>query len=106
MSDGQRLLPVTYKKVGIAGPSIDLAKTAQQQKIKKDTRSRQPICDAVMENDFMKHLWSSQVKAIVDVVLKVYHRCNLPKLPTGFSLLDDDRSRSTRSQNAASHSCS
>lgn len=58
------------KKQGVSGESA-LRRTqgvdiAQLEKHEKDFRSKQLIKDALMENDFLKNLVSSQVREIVD----------------------------------------
>lgn len=58
------------KKQGVSGQSLDPAKSVKLQKIEKDFKSKQLIRDAVMENDFLKYLSSSQVREIVDYMEK------------------------------------
>nr|XP_045598842.1 cGMP-dependent protein kinase, isozyme 1-like [Procambarus clarkii] len=57
------------KKQGVSGESCFQSKTAEKihiQRFDKDFRSKQLIKDAIMDNDFLKHLDSSQVREIVD----------------------------------------
>ncbi|XP_049813957.1 cGMP-dependent protein kinase, isozyme 1 isoform X1 [Schistocerca nitens] len=57
------------KKQGVSGESTDVGQTAddiQIQRYDKDFRSKQLIKDAIMDNDFLKNLDSSQVREIVD----------------------------------------
>ncbi|XP_069684645.1 cGMP-dependent protein kinase, isozyme 1 isoform X2 [Periplaneta americana] len=59
----------TNKKQGVSGESSDSGQTAEDIQIArfdKDFRSKQLIKDAVMDNDFLKNLDSSQVREIVD----------------------------------------
>lgn len=80
--DGQNLLlstiqehnkAVTMKKQGISGQSVDPDKAkaiADRPRVEKDFRSKQLIREAIMENDFLKHLAPSQVREIVDYMEK------------------------------------
>ncbi|XP_049780677.1 cGMP-dependent protein kinase, isozyme 1 isoform X2 [Schistocerca cancellata] len=71
---GQALPPAasaasSSKKQGVSGESTDVGQTAddiQIQRYDKDFRSKQLIKDAIMDNDFLKNLDSSQVREIVD----------------------------------------
>ncbi|KAK4306436.1 hypothetical protein Pmani_021732, partial [Petrolisthes manimaculis] len=57
------------KKQGVSGESVLPNKTAEKihiQRFDKDFRSKQLIKDAILDNDFLKHLDSSQVREIVD----------------------------------------
>ncbi|XP_045103910.1 cGMP-dependent protein kinase, isozyme 1-like [Portunus trituberculatus] len=57
------------KKQGVSGESCFQNKTAEKihiQRFDKDFRSKQLIKDAVMDNDFLKHLDVGQVREIVD----------------------------------------
>ncbi|XP_063226398.1 cGMP-dependent protein kinase, isozyme 1 isoform X2 [Bacillus rossius redtenbacheri] len=57
------------KKQGVSGESSELGHTAddiQIQRYDKDFRSKQLIKDAIMDNDFLKNLDSSQVRELVD----------------------------------------
>lgn len=61
------------KKQGISGQSVDPDKAkaiADRPRIEKDFRSKQLIREAIMENDFLKHLAPSQVREIVDYMEK------------------------------------
>lgn len=80
-NDGQNLLLSTIqehhkavtKKQGISGQSVDPDKAkaiADRPRIEKDFRSKQLIREAIMENDFLKHLAPSQVREIVDYMEK------------------------------------
>ncbi|XP_021934867.1 cGMP-dependent protein kinase, isozyme 1 isoform X2 [Zootermopsis nevadensis] len=67
----QQLVSVsnTNKKQGVSGESSDLGQTAENIQIvrfEKDFRSKQLIKDAIMDNDFLKNLDSSQVRELVD----------------------------------------
>ncbi|XP_037910317.1 cGMP-dependent protein kinase, isozyme 1 isoform X2 [Hermetia illucens] len=70
---GNHLLPPQHaavKKQGVSGESSD--PTNQQSnsvpipKFKKDFRSKQLIKDAIMDNDFLKNIDSSQVRELVE----------------------------------------
>lgn len=57
------------KKQGVSGESCFQNKTAEKihiQRFDKDFRSKQLIKDAIMDNDFLKNLDTSQVREIVD----------------------------------------
>ncbi|PNF42262.1 cGMP-dependent protein kinase, isozyme 1 [Cryptotermes secundus] len=59
----------TNKKQGVSGESSDAGQTAEDIQIvrfDKDFRSKQLIKDAIMDNDFLKNLDSSQVRELVD----------------------------------------
>ena len=61
------------KKQGISGQSVDPDKAkaiADRPRVEKDFRSKQLIREAIMENDFLKHLAPSQVREIVDYMEK------------------------------------
>ena len=62
------------KKQGISGQSVDPDKAKaiaeSRPRIEKDFRSKQLIREAIMENDFLKHLAPSQVREIVDYMEK------------------------------------
>ncbi|CAL4105791.1 unnamed protein product [Meganyctiphanes norvegica] len=60
---------VHTKKQGVSGESCFQNKKHEKiviQRFEKDFRSKQLIKDAIMDNDFLKHLDSSQVREIVD----------------------------------------
>ncbi|XP_042901923.1 cGMP-dependent protein kinase 1-like [Parasteatoda tepidariorum] len=65
-----RHIPLT-KKQGVSGESASF-EDFQVQKYDKDFRSKQLIKDAIMENDFLKNLDSSQVREIVDCMYSQY----------------------------------
>ena len=54
------------KKQGVSGQSVDPAKSFTAPKLDKDIRSKSLIRDALMENDFLKKMSSSQVREIID----------------------------------------
>lgn len=61
---------LAIKKQGISGESSDskqnISKDIAIKKFPKDFRSKQLIKDAILDNDFMKNLASSQVKELVE----------------------------------------
>ncbi|KFM71526.1 cGMP-dependent protein kinase, isozyme 1, partial [Stegodyphus mimosarum] len=68
-----RHIPLT-KKQGVSGESAGCQDfdDFQVQKHEKDFRSKQLIKEAIMENDFLKNLDSSQVREIVDCMYCQY----------------------------------
>ncbi|GIY69616.1 cGMP-dependent protein kinase, isozyme 1 [Caerostris darwini] len=68
-----RHIPLT-KKQGVSGESAGFfdSEDFQVQKHEKDFKSKQQIKDAIMENDFLKNLDSSQVREIVDCMYSQY----------------------------------
>lgn len=64
-------VPNPNKKQGVSGESSNNGRQLDQIEIKryeKDFRSKQLIKDAIMENNFLKNLDSSQVREIVESV--------------------------------------
>lgn len=68
------------KKQGVSGESSDT--TGQQfsrdiliPKYEKDFRSKQLIKDAILDNDFLKNLDTSQVRELVDSMYGLEVRC-------------------------------
>ncbi|XP_037040050.1 cGMP-dependent protein kinase, isozyme 1 isoform X2 [Bradysia coprophila] len=61
---------VAVKKQGVSGESCDATGQSSRdiliRKFEKDFRSKQQIKDAIMGNDFLKHIDSSQVRELVD----------------------------------------
>ena len=71
------------KKQGISGQSVDPDKAkaiADRPRVEKDFRSKQLIREAIMENDFLKHLAPSQVREIVDYMEKKKVKTSFKKL--------------------------
>lgn len=63
--------PAAVKKQGVSGESSDTTGQLSSRdilipKYDKDFRSKQLIKDAIMENDFLKNIDSSQVRELVD----------------------------------------
>lgn len=62
-------MPLT-KKQGVSGESCDTARQSASdisiQKYEKDFRSKQLIKDAIMDNDFLKHIDSLQIRELVE----------------------------------------
>ena len=79
-TDGQSLILSTIqgynqtvtKKVAVSGQSVDpdKAKAIATPRIEKDFRSKQLIREAIMENDFLKHLAPSQVSSTITSYLR------------------------------------
>lgn len=63
-------LPTAVKKQGVSGESTDstgqFSRDILIPKFEKDFRSKQLIKDAIMENDFLKNIDSSQVRELVE----------------------------------------
>lgn len=54
------------KKQGVSGQSVDPGKTLEKPAGEKDFRTKHLIKEALMENDFLKNLSTSQVREIID----------------------------------------
>ena len=54
------------KKQGVSGQSVDPGKKLEKPSTEKDFRTKHLIKEALMENDFLKNLSSSQVRDIID----------------------------------------
>lgn len=67
--------PVATKKQGVSAESSDnkqqMLKDFTIETHEKDFRSKQLIKDAILDNDFLKHLASSQIKELVE---SMYHK--------------------------------
>jgi len=64
------------KKQGVSGKSLDPEASAKLVKIEKDFRTKQMIKDALLDNDFLKNLNSSQMREVIDYM-------ELKKVPQG-----------------------
>ncbi|KAJ6645894.1 cGMP-dependent protein kinase, isozyme 1 [Pseudolycoriella hygida] len=65
---------VAVKKQGVSGESCDATGQSSRdiliRKFEKDFRSKQQIKDAIMDNDFLKHIDSSQVRELVEAMYR------------------------------------
>lgn len=63
-------MPAAVKKQGVSGESTDttgqLSRDILIPKFEKDFRSKQLIKDAIMDNDFLKNIDSTQVRELVE----------------------------------------
>ena len=59
------------KKQGVSGQSVSPSLPSVTQKHSKDFRTKALIKEAIMENDFLKNLSSSQVPVLSSYLLKL-----------------------------------